>query len=112
MDRVTLRKAGPNDSEFAFVTRRAAFREHLEKIQGWDDAEQRELHARRFAAQDFRSSNMARLVEEARELGLPIRLRVLKANTGALAFYERLGFVRTGETETHAVLENDRGLRR
>ena len=45
------------------------------------------------------------LTEEARELGLPIRLQVLKVDPRALAFYQRLGLERTGETETHDLLE-------
>ncbi len=48
---------------------------------------------------------MLRVIEEARRLGLPVRLRVLKVNPRALAFYERLGFARTGETETHHLME-------
>jgi GNAT superfamily N-acetyltransferase len=48
---------------------------------------------------------MLLILEEARRLGLPVRLRVLKINPRALAFYERLGFARTGETETHYLLE-------
>jgi RimJ/RimL family protein N-acetyltransferase len=38
-------------------------------------------------------------------LGVPVRLRVLKVNPRALAFFERLGFARAGETETHVLLE-------
>jgi hypothetical protein len=40
-----------------------------------------------------------------RQLGLPVRLRVMKVNPRALAFYERLGFMRTGETDTHDLME-------
>jgi RimJ/RimL family protein N-acetyltransferase len=36
---------------------------------------------------------------------LPVRLRVLKVNPRALAFYRRLGFTCTGETETHDLME-------
>ncbi len=43
--------------------------------------------------------------EEARGLGRPVRLRVLKVNPRARAFYERLGFRRTGETDTHDLME-------
>jgi GNAT superfamily N-acetyltransferase len=143
MDDLTLRKADPNDSEFAYCTRRAAFREYVEKGGGWDDDEQRRLHDRRFGAQDFRVINranvdvgimavavapdcvkvnqlfllpehqgkeigrgcMLRIMEEARRLRLPVRLRVMKTNPRALAFYERLGFIATGDTDTHYLME-------
>ena len=48
---------------------------------------------------------MLLIMEEARELDLPLRLRVMKVNPRALAFYRRLGFVRTGETDTHDLME-------
>lgn len=48
---------------------------------------------------------MVLVLEEARGLGRPVRLRVLKINPWARAFYERLGFRRTGETDTHDLLE-------
>ena len=48
---------------------------------------------------------MLRIMEEARDLGLPLRLRVLKVNPRALAFYDRLGFMRTGKTDTHDLME-------
>jgi GNAT superfamily N-acetyltransferase len=140
MDGLTLRKATPNDSEFAYCAKRAAFREYVE---GWDEAEQRQLHQQRFGAQDFRVVHLAGtdvgiiavvvtpdcltvnqlfllpehqgkgmghrcmllILEEARQLGLPVRLRVLKVNPRVLAFYQRLGFVRTGETATHYLME-------
>jgi len=143
MDRVTLRKAGPNDREFAYGVKQAAFREYVDKVWGWDDDEQRQLHEQRFGAQDFRVINVAGTdvgimavvvardgvtvnqlfllpehqgkgigrqcmvlgMEAARQLGVPVRLRVLKVNPRALAFYQRLGFMRTGETETHYLME-------
>jgi ribosomal protein S18 acetylase RimI-like enzyme len=48
---------------------------------------------------------MLLIMEEARQLRLPVRLRVMKVNPRALAFYQRLGFVRTGETDTHDLME-------
>lgn len=48
---------------------------------------------------------MSLAIAEARRLGLPVRLRVLKVNPRALSFYERLGFVRTGETDAHILME-------
>jgi GNAT superfamily N-acetyltransferase len=143
MDRLTLRRAGPDDSEFAYRARRAAFKEYVDKAGGWDEDEEHRLHQRRFGAQDFRIISFAgvdigvlalvtvpdcvkmnqifllpehqgqgiggecmmRVLEEARGLGVPVRLRVLKVNPRALAFYQRLGFTRTGETDMHDLLE-------
>lgn len=143
MKGLTLRKASPTDCEFTYCTRRVAFREYVEKVQGWDEDEQRQLHEQRFGAQDFRVINLARrdigilavvvepdclkvnqlfllpehqgkgigrrcmllIMEEARQLGLPVRLRVMKVNRRALAFYQRLGFMCSGETDTHHLME-------
>jgi GNAT superfamily N-acetyltransferase len=41
----------------------------------------------------------------ARRLGLPVRPRVMKVNPRALAFYQRLGFLRTDETDPHDLME-------
>ena len=143
MDDLVLRPAGPNDSEFAYCAKEAAFRPYVEKVWGWDEAEQRRVHEERFAAQDFRvisvagtdvgimavvvapdclklnqlfllpehqakgigSACMRLIMAEARQLGLPVRMRVLKVNPRARAFCERLGFVRTGQTDTHDLME-------
>jgi len=143
MNSLTLRKASPKDGEFAYYAKRAAFREYVEKVWGWDEDEQRQLHEQRFGAQDFRVINLAGtdvgvmavviapdcvkvnqlfllpehqgkgigrecmllVMEEARQLSLPVRLRVMKVNPRALAFYQRLGFMRTGETDTHGLME-------
>ena len=141
---LTLRKAGKDDSEFAYRTKRAAFRQYVEQAYGrWDEDEQRRLHDERFKVFDFRIVNvdgtdvgfialtvepdcltlhhifllpehqgrqigrrcMQIAREEALELGLPLRLRVLKVNTRALAFYQRLGMARIGETDTHNLME-------
>jgi ribosomal protein S18 acetylase RimI-like enzyme len=48
---------------------------------------------------------MLLVMVEARQQGLPVRLQVLKVNPRARAFYTRLGFVRSGETETHTQME-------
>jgi len=53
MDNLRLRKATAADSEFAYRTKRAAFKKYVEKVWGWDEEEQRQLHERRFASQDF-----------------------------------------------------------
>jgi len=132
-----------NDSEFAYCAKKTAFREYVEKVWGWDEDEQRQLHEQRFAVQDFRvitldgadigimavavqpdclrvnqlfilpehqgkgvgSKCIALIAKEGNGLGLPVRLRVLKVNPRAVAFYERQGFVRTGDTDTHVLME-------
>lgn len=42
---------------------------------------------------------------EARALGVPVWLRVRKANARARALYVRLGFTECGESATHVMLE-------
>ncbi len=54
MEALNIRKAQLNDSEFVFTVKKTAFREYVEQVWGWDDSYQRELHDRRFAAQDIR----------------------------------------------------------
>jgi len=39
MDSITLRKARPEDNEFAYRVKRAAFRGYVEKVWGWDEDE-------------------------------------------------------------------------
>ena len=51
------------------------------------------------------SKCMSLIMDEGRRMGLPVRLRVLNVNQRALAFYQRLGFVRTGETDAHVLME-------
>jgi GNAT superfamily N-acetyltransferase len=143
MNNLTLRSATPDDSKFAYCVKKAALREYVEKVWGWSEEEQRQLHERRFAAQELRvirlggtdvgimavvvapdclkvnglfllpehqGQGMGRrcmllIMEEARQLGLPVCLQVLKVNPRALAFYQRLGFTRTGETATHYLMQ-------
>ena len=143
MDNLTLRQATPTDSDFAYCTRRAAFREYVEKAGGWDEARERQNHERRFAAQEFRIISLAGvdvgftamafgpdcvhlyqifilpehqregiggacmllILDEARRKRLPVRLRVYKVNARARAFYERHGFVCTGEDDVHHLME-------
>ena len=144
MDALTFRSACDADREFAYSVKVAAFRVYAEQVWGWDAAEQRRLHERRFDAQDCRivrlgdadvgfmalehehdclrlnqlfllpehqgrgvgRSCMLGLLDEARRRGVPVRLRVLRVNPRALAFYERIGFRHVGATETHHLLES------
>ena len=54
VEELNIRKAQASDSEFVFTVKKAAFREYVEQVWGWDDNYQRELHDRRFASQDLR----------------------------------------------------------
>ena len=53
----------------------------------------------------FGEAVMKLLIEEASALKLPVRLQVLKVNSRAFAFYQRLGFKRTSENDTHVLME-------
>ena len=53
MEELSLRKAQTCDSEFVFTVKKAAFREYVEQVWGWDDNYQQELHHNRFLSQDI-----------------------------------------------------------
>ena len=53
MTELSLRKAGANDSEFVFTVKKAAYREYVEQVWGWEDDYQRERHNREFDSHDF-----------------------------------------------------------
>lgn len=134
-----LRQAQATDSDFVFTVKKAAFREYVEQIWGWDETYQRDLHNRRFASQDIRiiqfcgtnvgflsTSNtsdtlqvdqlyilpeyqgqgigaacMRSVISDANLEQKPVTLQVLKINTRATAFYERLDFTIVDENSTH-----------
>ena len=54
MEELSIRKADAVDSDFVFAVKKAAFREYVEQVEGWDDTHQRGLHNKRFDSQDFR----------------------------------------------------------
>ena len=139
----TTRPARPEDSEFAYQVKRAALGPYVVQLWGWDDAQQREQHVRRFATHEVEiiecdgrdvgvivaarhshelllhqlfilpayqgsgigAACLARMLDEARSAAIPIRLQVLQVNTRAQTFYERLGFDRVRETDTHVLME-------
>ena len=139
MEALKVRKAQATDSEFVFAVKKAAFREYVEQIWGWDDTYQRDLHNRRFASQDLRiiqfhgtdvgflstfstsdtfkvdqlyilpeyqgrgvgAACMKRIIDDANLEQKPVTLQVLKINTRATAFYQRLGFIIVEENSTH-----------
>jgi ribosomal protein S18 acetylase RimI-like enzyme len=51
------------------------------------------------------SAVIGQIIREATVTQLPVTLEVLKVNPRAQALYEKLGFVVTGETETHNLME-------
>lgn len=150
MAEVRLRKATAEDSEFAYQTKKSAFRGYVEQVEEWDEVAQRQLHEQRFHAQTFyvlqvsgldvgilalvRSPDEIRLnqlfvlpkyqgkgygracmcilIAEAEASKVPIRLKVLKVNHRAVTFYQRLGFVGRGETDTHILMERQCGVER
>ena len=139
MEELSIRKAQATDSEFVFAVKKAAFREYVEQIWGWDDTYQRDLHNRRFVSQDLRiiqfhgtdvgflsTSNtsdtfkinqlyilpeyqgrrigaacMRRIIDDVNLEQKPVTLQVLKINTRATAFYQRLEFTIVEENSTH-----------
>jgi ribosomal protein S18 acetylase RimI-like enzyme len=143
MDDLVLTKAKTSDSEFAYNTKKAAFKEYIEKAGGWDEKEQRTLHDTRFVSQCYQviqvdkidvgymsvvrqpdcmklyqmfilpeyqnrgigAACMKHITKDADTFKLPVRLQVLKVNNRAISFYERLRFKRTGESDTHILME-------
>ncbi|UCG62250.1 MAG: GNAT family N-acetyltransferase [Candidatus Zixiibacteriota bacterium] len=143
MENLVLRSTKPSDSEFAFQVKKLAFGEYVEQVWGWDENEQRRLHQKRFASQEFcviqwsgidvgvlainrepdnltvnqlfvlpeyqgkgiGRACMTRIINDAAISGSSVRLRVLKINRRAMVFFERLGFERIGETDTHVHME-------
>lgn len=143
MDSLTLRKATPHDSEFAYQVKKLAFKPYVDQVWGWNEEEQRQWHERRFASQDFQviqvagndvgivawvqqpgsikgnqffllpayqnrgigTTCMRRILDDADASGRSVQLQVLKINSRAIAFYQRLGFTHIGESDTHLLLE-------
>ncbi|MBI2328931.1 MAG: GNAT family N-acetyltransferase [Chloroflexi bacterium] len=143
INNLRLRKVTADDSEFAYQTKKTAFREYVEKVWGWDEDEQRQLHERRFASQDFYviqvsgidvgilaivwqtdcvkvnqmfivpeyqskgigAACIRHIIEDAAVSKLPVHLQVLKVNSRAVVFYQRMGFRSTGESDTHVLME-------
>jgi ribosomal protein S18 acetylase RimI-like enzyme len=50
---VRFRRATALDSEFAYRVKKTTLAEYVRQVWGWDEEEQRRLHQRRFASQDF-----------------------------------------------------------
>ena len=53
---VVLRKATARDTDSAYQTRRAALAPYVAQDGGWDEVEEQRVHARRFAAHEYRVS--------------------------------------------------------
>jgi ribosomal protein S18 acetylase RimI-like enzyme len=54
-----------------------------------------------YHCQGIGSQVLRMVMADAQAKNLPVRLEVLKINRAARRLYERLGFVHTGETDTH-----------
>ena len=48
---------------------------------------------------------MRNVFERATKSNLPVKLKVLRVNPRAAAFYERLGFTITDDTDTHLLMQ-------
>ena len=139
MEGLKFRKTQATDSEFVFAVKKAAFREYVEQIWGWDDTYQKELHNRRFGSQDLRiiqfngtdvgflstsitpdtlkvnqiyilpeyqgrgigAACMRDIIDDANQEQKSVTLQVLRINTRATAFYQRLGFTIVDKNSTH-----------
>jgi hypothetical protein len=53
MKNLLLREAITDDTGFTFRTEKAAFREYVEKVRGWDEEREHQFHLKCFASQDF-----------------------------------------------------------
>lgn len=53
MEELNIRKAIASDSEFVFTVKKAAYREYVEQVWGWDDSYQQERHNKEFTSYDF-----------------------------------------------------------
>ena len=133
--RLVLRQAKAEDSEFAFGVRAAAFgwdegeerrrherrfREQEFEVIEWEGEPagivalamsedclwlKQICIAPSHQGRGIGGACLRRLLERAEKRGVPVRLQSLKVNPRALVFYERHGFRRTGETDTHYLLE-------
>ncbi|MFJ2360635.1 GNAT family N-acetyltransferase [Pseudomonas fluorescens] len=136
---MTVRPATDSDLTALFDLHRAVFREHIEKIWGWDESWQRANFAAEFACtatsvfeqggriigyvqildkedrihvqniaisheyqgKGIGSRILKKLQLQAAARQVPLQLGAFRTNTLAQKLYERLGFRRTGATDTH-----------
>lgn len=143
MENLELREAKPSDSQFVLQVRKQAFGKYVEQVWGWNEEEQRKLHQKRFASQQFYiiqwsgidvgivavkrerdiltvnqllilpeyqgkgigRACMIRIMNDATTTQSSVKLRVLKINSRAQTFFERLGFERIGESDTHIQMQ-------
>lgn len=136
---MTARPATDSDLTALFDLHRAVFREHIEKIWGWDESWQRANFAVEFACtatsvfeqggriigyvqilekedrihvkniaisheyqgKGIGSRILKKLQLQAAARQVPLQLGAFRTNTLAQKLYERLGFRRTGATDTH-----------
>ena len=65
MENVALRAATQEDTEFAFVVKKAALGEYVRETYGWEEAEQRRLHE-----EGFNPSATRIIMSEGQDVGL------------------------------------------
>ena len=65
MQHIRLRPATPNDSDFAYGTKKLALGQYVTETHGWDEDDQRILHQRRFRPVDTQI-----IVHDGRDVGL------------------------------------------
>jgi ribosomal protein S18 acetylase RimI-like enzyme/predicted kinase len=137
--RMDVRLATPADTPDLFELHRTAFKEHIERIWGWDEKWQKANFARECASSltsavrlngravgylqvrhephrvflqnialhpEFQSKGIGTALldvvkAEATARQVPLELAVFRTNASAQRFYERHGFVRTGDSTTH-----------
>jgi ribosomal protein S18 acetylase RimI-like enzyme len=140
-----LRPAETDDFRTLFEIHRAAMFDLVDRVWGWDEADQEErfrdyvgnanlqvievdgeiagfVHVVRapdaieivnielapaYQNQGIGSDILQKTLAEARAGGVPVTLRVLKANPEARRLYDSLGFHHVGETATHDLLRMD-----
>ena len=61
--------------------------------------------APRYQGRGIGTKLIRRIISDAENMRIPVRLQVLKVNPRARALYQRMGFVQIGQTENHFQME-------
>lgn len=112
---IALRPASKVDYRFLWELHRTAMKPYVAATWGWDEAWQPDrVWLARIAIvpvsqrRGIGTTILRSVLAQAASQGLPVMLQVLKVNP-AWQLYERLGFVITGETETHYLMSTGTG---
>ncbi len=102
MAEIRLRQSTQEDYDFLYTLHRAALKDYVDQIWGWDEAwqaahflEKFDLSAKRIIQQDGEDIGCMAVMDEDDHIFLSYL---------ALALYERLGFVVTDTTEMHFMM--------